>query len=73
MVEDFSFRLMTQDNEEFFYFSTKTNLINNKYRNKISKSCGKLELEKNKISNNFINRLSNYEKKKQEKLMKGKI
>lgn len=27
VVEDFSFRLMTQDNEEFFYFSTKDNFI----------------------------------------------
>ena len=27
LVEDFSFRLMTQDNEEFFYFSTKDNFI----------------------------------------------
>ena len=26
-VEDFSFRLMTQENEEFFYFSTKDNFI----------------------------------------------
>ena len=27
VVEDFSFRLMTQENEEFFYFSTKDNFI----------------------------------------------
>ena len=26
-VEDFTFRLMTQENEEFFYFSTKNNFI----------------------------------------------
>ena len=69
-------RKLSQEKEERFNslytFSPKTNLINNKYRNKISKSCGKLELEKNKISNNFINRLSNYERKKKENLNKIK-
>ncbi len=65
-------RKLSQEKEKRFNsiytFSPQTNSFNDKYRNKKSKSYDKLELEKKRNSNDFIERLSNYERKKTENL-----